>query len=94
MSYEFSGNTASQTSTNPDGTSVVSTWTLNRGSGLTQTDQVRLANGDIAATSVTDFKATQTLSLSEAGAKADWSSPSRPAAIPPSLRPGLRRPRG
>ena len=70
MSYEFSGNAASQTSTNPDGTSVVSTWTLNRGSGLTQTDQIRLANGDIAATSVTDAKATQTLSLSEAGAKA------------------------
>jgi hypothetical protein len=43
MSYEFSGNTASQTSTNPDGTSVVSTWTINRGSGLTQTDQLRLA---------------------------------------------------
>ena len=69
-SYEFSGNTPSQTSTNPDGTSVVSTWTLNRGSGLTQTDQIRLANGDIAATSVTDSKATQTLSLSDAGAKA------------------------
>jgi hypothetical protein len=70
MSYEFSGNTASQTSTNPDGTSVVSTWTLNRGSGLTQTDQIRLANGDIAVTSVSDSKATQTLSLSEAGANA------------------------
>ncbi len=69
-SYEVSGNTASQTSTNPDGTSVVTTWTLNRGSGLTQTDQIRLANGDIAAASVTDAKATQTLSLSEAGAKA------------------------
>ena len=69
-SYEFSGNAASQTSTNPDGTSVVSTWTLNRGSGLTETVQLRLANGDIAATSVTDSKATQTLSLSEAGAKA------------------------
>jgi hypothetical protein len=70
MSYEFSGNAASQTIANPDGTSVVSTWTLNRGSGLTQTDQLRLSNGDIAATSVTDAKATQTLSLSEAGTKA------------------------
>jgi len=70
MSYEFSGNATSQTSINPDGTSVVSTWTFNRGSGLTQTDQLRLANGDIAATSVTDSKATQTLALSEAGAKA------------------------
>ena len=69
-SYEFSGNTASQTSTNTDGTSVVTTWELNRGSGLSQTDQIRLANGDIAATSVTDSKATQTLSLSDAGAKA------------------------
>jgi hypothetical protein len=68
MSYEFSGSTASQTSTNPDGTSVVSTWTLTLGSGLTQTDQIRLTNGDIAATSVTDSKATQTLALSEAGA--------------------------
>ncbi|MGB6176258.1 MAG: hypothetical protein WBF43_07955, partial [Methylocella sp.] len=66
-SYQFNGNIASQTSTNPDGTSVVSTWTLNRGSGLTETDQIRLANGDIAATSITDAKATQTLSLSEAG---------------------------
>jgi len=63
---EFSGNTASQTSTNTDRTSVITTWTLNRGSGLSQTDQIRLAN----ATSVTDSKATQTLSLSEAGAKA------------------------
>jgi len=69
-SYEFSANAASQTTVNPDGTSVVATWTLTRGSGLTETDQVRLANGDIAATSVTDSKATQTLSLSEAGAKA------------------------
>jgi hypothetical protein len=69
-SYEFSGNTASQTSTNTDGTSLVITWTLNRGSGLSQTDQIRLTNGDIAATSVTDSKATQTLSLSDAGAKA------------------------
>ena len=69
-SYEFSGNTASQTSTNTDGTSVVTTWELNRGSGLSQTDQIRLANGDIAATSVTNSKATQTLSLSDAGAKA------------------------
>jgi hypothetical protein len=33
-SYEFSGNIASQTSTNPDKTSVVTTWTLNRGSGV------------------------------------------------------------
>jgi hypothetical protein len=70
MSDEFSGSTASQTTANPDGTSVVSTWTLNRGSGLTETNQLRLSNGDIAATSVTDSKATQTLSLSEAGAKA------------------------
>jgi hypothetical protein len=30
---------------------------------LTQTNQLRLAIGDIAATSVTDSKATQTLSL-------------------------------
>jgi hypothetical protein len=41
-----------------------------RAGRLTQTDQIRLANGDIAATSVTGSKATQTLSLSEAGAEA------------------------
>jgi hypothetical protein len=68
-SYDVSGDAPSQTATNPDATSVVSTWTLG-GSGLTQTDQVRLANGDIVATSVTDPKATQTLSLSDAGVKA------------------------
>jgi hypothetical protein len=82
MSYEFSGSTASQTSTNPDGTSVVSTWTLTLGSGLTQTDQIRLTNGDIAATSVTDSKATQTLALSEAGAEAGLVIAQPPAGDP------------
>jgi len=71
---------------NPDGTSVVSTWTLNRGSGLTQTGQVRLANGDIAATSVTDSTATQTLSPSEAGAKAGLVI-AQPRAGDPTLIP-------
>ena len=86
MSYEFSGTAASQTSTNFDGTSVVSTWTLNRGSGLTEINQIRLSNGDIAATSVTDSKATQTLSLSEAGAKAGLVI-AKPAGGDPTLIP-------
>jgi hypothetical protein len=85
-SYEFSGNAASHTSANPDGTSVVSTWTLNRGSGLTQTGHVRLANGDIAATSVTDSTATQTLPPSEAGAKAGLVI-AQPRAGDPTLIP-------
>ena len=95
-SYEFSGNTASQTSTNTDGTSVVTTWTLNRGSGLSQMDQIRLANGDIAATSVTDSKATQTLSLSEAGAKAGLviAQPrgGDPTLIPAAMVPAIATP--
>ncbi len=80
-SYDVSGDAASQTATNPDGTSVVSTWTLKR-SGLTQTDQLRLANGEIAATSVTDPKATQTLSLSDAGVKAGLVIAQRPGGDP------------
>jgi hypothetical protein len=86
--YEFGGNAASQTSVNPDGTSVVSTWTLTRGSGLTETDQLRLANGDLAATSVTDSKATQTLSPSEAGAKAGLVIAQPPAGDPTLIAAG------
>ena len=87
-SYGFSGTAASQTTANPDGTSVVSTWTLNRGSGLIETNQLRLANGDIAATSVTDSKATQTLSLSEAGAKAGLVIAQPPAGDPTLVAAG------
>jgi len=95
-SYELSGNTASQTSINTDGTSVVSTWTLNRGSDLSQTDQIRLANGGIAATSITDAKATRTLSLSEAGAKAGLviAQPrgGDPTLIPAAMVPAMGTP--
>jgi len=63
---------------------------------LSQTDQIRLANGDIAATSVTDSKATQTLSLSEAGAKAGLviAQPrgGDPTLIPAAMVPAMGRP--
>jgi hypothetical protein len=55
---------------------------------LTETDQLRLANGDIAATSVTDSKATQTLSLSEAGAKAGLVIAQPPAGDPTLIPAG------
>lgn len=60
---------------------------------MTETVQLRLANGDIAATSVTDSKATQTLSLSEAGAKAGLVI-AKPRGGDPTLIPAGAAPTG